>query len=539
MELAIPIAVVAVVLGIPVIFLLLRVLKTTGELRQLDTELAAKMQELEHTKAQLESAGADSAAAQELRIEVAGLQQQLNDKTELLARADASIKDLETKRDELQTQVANLGKSGAQLTEELKNERSALGGAKESLESAANERDQYRIELEQTRIREGKVNAELTTTQELLVEREELLKQAEKTFKVLSTQTLEQQQKVFMESADANLKEREAAVKKLVDPLREQIERFGQQRSKSEGELGQQIRELSSETTGLASALRRPEVRGQWGEIQLERVLELSRLRKGIDYSTQDSFETDTGKQRTDVIVHMPHERKVVLDSKVSLSALMDASATDSAEEKSRFLELHVEQVKKHIKSLAEKRYWRHLGYAPDVVVMVLPEFAFLAALEREPNLPEQALEQDVIIVTPPAVLALLRAVELNWQQIRVAETAEKISAIGRDLHDDLVRYAESFAQVGRGLRSAVNGYDRSAGAFKANVLKHSAEFEELGLKLGSGIEEMPEMASSMNKLETRLGPVDDDEIDSDVEAYGVAEVNGRKAENALIHQAQ
>lgn len=520
----ISIAIVALVLSVAVFVMLLRTLKTTGELRHTVADRAAKTQELEHLRAQLEQATEDASAAQDLRIEVGRLETELQAERDVSKRANESVESLQTRRDELQGQVQDLTGTASGLREQLKGANESIAATKTLNDDLEFKLAHQRQRAEAISIREGALKAELESAKELLVEREDMVKQAKDSFKVLSTQTLEQQQEAFMQTADANLKEREAAVKKLVDPLREQIERFGQQRSKSEGELGQQIKVLASETTGLASALRRPEVRGQWGEVQLERVLELSGLREGFDYTTQDSFTTADGRQRTDVIVRMPHDRTVVLDSKVSLSALMDASATDDPTEKSQHLGRHVLQVKHHVQSLSDKAYWKHLDNTPNVVVMVLPEFAFLAALECEPDLTEWALGKDVIVVTPPAVLALLRAVELNWQQVRVAETAEQIRQLGRQLHADIARYSDNFAQVGRGLRSAVNGYNSSVATFQSSVVRRSDKFQEFGLALTSEINELPEVMESVREFEALPTPEDDGVIN------GLAELEDHHA---------
>ena len=487
MELAIPMAVVAVVLLIPSIFLLVRMLKTTGELRQLDTNLAAKTKELEHANTQLQSAGEDSAAAQELRIEVAGLQQQLNDKTELLARADASVKDLETKRDELQTQVANLGRSETQLTEELKNERSTLGGAKESLGSAEKERDQYRVELEQTRIRESKVNAELANTQELLVEREELLKQAKESFKVLSTQTLEQQQKAFMESADANLKEREAAVKKLVDPLSQKVDALEKARERSQGMMQQQIEsliesnsELSGQTQNLSSALTyKPQVRGQWGEMQVERVLQLAELKKGIHYDTQ---VTDDLGQRPDFVVHLPNRRDIILDSKVSLKAYMDAQLADDEKTKEDCLRSHASSMRGHFQALAKKKYPSGNKSAADYVVMVVPDYALHPATERDPALMDDAAESDVVICSYSNLHPLIKCVAMSWQEREIAQNAMEIRDLGKDLHDRLAVFAGHLDGVGKGLDDAIKRYNKGVRSFDSRVTPQARRF------LGHGI---------------------------------------------------
>lgn len=515
---------------------LIPLLRQNRELRRSDADLASQSRELEHVKAQLEQATEDASAAQGLRIEVSRLETELQAERDLSKRANESVESLQARRDELQGQVQDLTGTASGLREQLKGANESLAATKTLNDELEAELTHQRQRAEAIGNREVKLAAELKSAKAQLAEREDFVKQAKDSFKVLSTQTLEQQQEAFMQTADANLKEREAAVKKLVDPLREQIERFGQQRSKSEGELGQQIKVLASETTGLASALRRPEVRGQWGEVQLERVLELSGLREGFDYTTQDSFTTADGRQRTDVIVRMPHDRTVVLDSKVSLSALMDASATDDPTEKSHHLGRHVAQVRHHVQSLSDKAYWKHLDNTPNVVVMVLPEFAFLAALEREPDLTEWALGKDVIVVTPPAVLALLRAVELNWQQVRVAETAEQIRQLGRQLHADIARYSDNFAQVGRGLRSAVNGYNSSVATFQSSVVRRSGKFQEFGLALTSEINELPEVMESVREFEALPTPEDDSEINGEAKVGGHhSAIEDRESRTALI----
>ena len=530
------ISIVPIVMAAVAVVLTLWLLRFSRELRQSDADRAAQSRELEHVKAQLEDATKDANAVQGLRVEVGRLESDLAATKDVAERANESNEKLESRRDELQGQVRELTASESGLREQLKGANESLTAANTRNAELESELEHQRQRAEEISIREGGLRKQLDAVREQLAERDDFVKQAKDSFKVLSTQTLEQQQKTFMQTADANLKEREAAVKKLVDPLREQIERFGQQRSRSEGELGQQIKVLATETTGLASALRRPEVRGQWGEVQLERVLELSGLREGLDYTTQDSFTTDDGRQRTDVIVRMPNERTVVLDSKVSLSALMDASAASDPDQKSAHFNRHVDQVKSHVQSLSNKRYWEHLPNTPNVVVMVLPEFAFLAALEREPDLAEWALSKDVIVVTPPAVLALLRAVELNWQQVRVAETAEQITQLARQLHSDIARYSENFAQVGRGLRSAVNGYNTSVATFQSSVVRRSDKFQELGLALISEIKELPEVTTNVREYEALPVPEDNSETNGEsVEGIPANAIEERETHAALM----
>ena len=487
MELALPIAIVAVVLGIPSVILLMRVLKATGELRRLDAERAAMSQELDHTKAQLATAGEDSETAQKLRIEVAGLQQQLSNKENLLARSDASVKDLESNRGELQSEIANLGRSEAQLTEELKNERAALDGTKSSLEVATKERDQLRDGLEQSRIREGNVKAKLVTTQEQMVEREELLKQARESFKVLSTQTLEQQQKAFMESADTSLKEREAAVKKLVDPLSQKVDALEKARERGQGMLQQQIEtlvksnsELSNQAQTLSSALTyKPQVRGQWGEMQVERVLQLAKLQRGIHYETQ---VTDDSGQRPDFVVYLPNDRDIILDSKVSLNAYMDAQASENDEDREKHLRRHAQSMRQHADSLANKRYGAGSRSAAEYVVMVVPDFALQPATERDPELVDRSAQKQVVICGYSTLHALIKCVAMSWQERQVAEEALEVAALGQDLHDRLSTFAGHLDNIGRGLDTAITRYNQSVGSFDTRVMPQARRFKELGV---------------------------------------------------------
>lgn len=439
--------------------------------------------------------------ANELQVHTVALERDLENERALLKKLEEEHRVKDKKVEELTQQIQQASTKNATLSEQLESKTNSIKDALQRVRNLESETKQQQDRIVSLTSDKTKLEGSLKDLNDRLEERAVLEKRFAESFKALSSDTLAVQGKRFMENADANLKEREAAVEKLVKPLTEKIDRFEVQRSRSEGELGTQIKELSVETMGLRSALRRPEIRGQWGEIQLERVLELSGLRRDIDFTIQDSFSPEGGRQRTDVIIRMPKERTVVLDSKVSLAALMDASTTEDEDEKRRHYERHVEQVKNHVKTLADKEYWKLLSNTPDIVVMVLPEFAFLAALEREPSLVEDALKQNVIIVTPPAVLALLRAVELNWQQIKVAETAQQISQLGRELYDDLRRYRDNYARVGRGLLTAVNGFNTSVGTFERNVLRKSQKFQELGVTIASEIDSIPEITTSVRDL--------------------------------------
>lgn len=394
-----------------------------------------------------------------------------------------------------------------------------LGVVREQLAEAGKSLEEVRkLEVERAGLLQKLSNAE-----ERLGERDEVEKRFKDTFKALSSEVLKSQQESFKANAEESLKARQEAVEKLVKPLSEKIESLDKARAKNAGEFQTQIsnlmqanKELAGEAQTLSNALKRPDVRGRWGETQLERVLELSGLRKDIDFTVQDSFDSEGERIRTDVIVHLPQDRTVILDSKVSLTALMEAFETDDDETRSAAFDRHVSQVKSHVDSLAKKEYWSVLASTPDMVVMVLPEFAFLPAIEREPGLTERALEKNVVIVTPPALLALLKAVEMSWQQIRVAETARQISDLGKEMYDRLAVFAGHYVNVGNSLRQAIERYNRSVGSWDTRVATSAQRFTDLNVPI---TRELPEVSpvdavpGSIQKLTD--GKLDDDQAEN------------------------
>ncbi|MXW04441.1 MAG: DNA recombination protein RmuC [Gemmatimonadetes bacterium] len=370
-----------------------------------------------------------------------------------------------------------------------------LGVVREQLAEAGKSLEEVRkLEVERAELLQKLSNAE-----ERLGERDEVEKRFKDTFKALSSEVLKSQQESFKANAEESLKARQEAVEKLVKPLSEKIESLDKARAENAGEFRTQMlnlmqtnKELATEAQTLSNALKRPDVRGRWGETQLERVLELSGLRKDIDFTVQDSFDSEGERIRTDVIVHLPQDRTVILDSKVSLTALMEAFETDDDETRSAAFDRHVSQVKSHVDSLAKKEYWSVLASTPDMVVMVLPEFAFLPAIEREPGLTERALEKNVVIVTPPALLALLKAVEMSWQQIRVAETARQISDLGKEMYDRLAVFAGHYVNVGNSLRQAIERYNRSVGSWDTRVATSAQRFSDLNVPITRELPEVP-----------------------------------------------
>ena len=403
------------------------------------------------------------------------------------------------------SRISELSGEKASMETELGLAREQVAEVREQLAEAQKALDEARkLEVEQ-----AKLQQQLENAQERIGDRDEVEKRFKDTFKALSSEVLKSQQESFKASADESLKARQEAVEKLVKPLSEKIETLDKARAENAGEFREQMlnlmqtnKELAGEAQTLSNALKRPDVRGRWGETQLERVLELSGLRKDIDFTVQDSFDSEGERIRTDVIVHLPQDRTVILDSKVSLAALMEAFETDDDEIRSAAFDRHVTQVKTHVDSLAKKEYWNVLASTPDMVVMVMPEFAFLPAIEREPGLTERALEKNVIIVTPPALLALLKAVEMSWQQIRVAETARQISDLGKEMYDRLAVFAGHYIDVGKSLRQAVERYNRGVGSWDSRIAPAVNRFPELNVRVTKQIDEVSPVDGVPNTIQ-------------------------------------
>jgi DNA recombination protein RmuC len=296
--------------------------------------------------------------------------------------------------------------------------------------------------------------------------------------------------------ATGDLEKRQAAVESLVAPLREQLgrvdsqlTRLDQERRESRGRLESQLKTLSEtgqrlrdETGALVTALRKPNARGQWGQMQLRNVVELAGMLRHCDFAEQSSMSGDEATLRPDLIVSLPGGKKVVVDAKAPLQGVLDAYQARDEAEREQHLRDHARLLRKHVKSLADKAYWDGLETAPDFVVMFLPgEHLYGAALEVDPSLIEDAMTRRVLIATPTTLLAILWAVAYGWQQERVAESAQAISDLGRDLHTRLVKLSNLVATLGNRLNSTVRAYNETVGSYESRVLPAARRFADHG----------------------------------------------------------
>ena len=362
------------------------------------------------------------------------------------------------------------------------------------------------------------------------------------TFKAMSTDamkaTIEQlsehnrvQLQATQAQAKGDLEQRRQAVEQLVTPLKEQLVRvdaqllkLDQERRESRGQLNAQLRTLTesneklrTETGALVTALRKPNARGQWGQMQLRNVVELAGMVKHCDFLEQVSLGGDEASLRPDLVVRMPGGKRVMVDAKAPLQGVLDAYEARDEDERQQHLRDHARLLRRHVRTLSDKSYWSQLDSAPDFVVMFLPgEHLYGAALEADPTLIEDAMARRVLIATPTTLLAMLRAVAYGWQQERVAESAQAISELGRELHTRLVKLSGLLGTLGSRLNSAVRAYNETVGSYEARVLPGARRFAEHGAASSGrelpSIEQVTIAARSVEAAEAEDDPADGDD---------------------------
>ncbi|HEX2589392.1 MAG TPA: DNA recombination protein RmuC [Gaiellales bacterium] len=331
---------------------------------------------------------------------------------------------------------------------------------------------------------------------------------AEDRFRSLSAEALRQNNEQFLAlarqalgsyQADARgeLEKREKAVAQLVAPIAEQLgrvdtrlERLDRDRVRTSSMLQEQLRgmldaqeRLRGETGALVAALRKPQARGRWGEMQLRNVVEMAGMVAYCDFAEQVTVHDEERTLRPDLIVNMPGGKQVVVDAKAPLQAFLDAYEAGDDAERERHMREHARLLRDHIRKLSARSYWSQFRDAPDFVLLFLPgEHFYNAALEADPSLIQQGVDQQVLIATPTTLIALLRAVHFGWQQEKVAENAREISELGRELHTRIASVADHVQKLGKRLGGAVDAYNATVGSLETRVLVSARRFAEHGV---------------------------------------------------------
>lgn len=385
-----------------------------------------------------------------------------------------------------------------------------------------------------TREREEKVRlaaeleSERRSSEEKAVMLEKAREQLADSFSALAGDALKHNTTEFLKLARENLQqfhiqakgelvEREKAVEGLVKPIREtlektehQIRQMEKERREAYGSLSKHLetmavahRELQTETRNLVQALRRPEVRGQWGEMTLKRLVELAGMVEHCDFYEQEKIEGEEGKRlRPDMVVRMPDSREIVVDAKTPLDAYLSAVEAGNDEMRQSALERHARNVRQRVRELSSKGYWQQFKNAPDFVVLFIPGEQFLnAALDIDHKLLEDALSDKVILATPTSFVALLRAVAYGWRQEVLAENAEQIRQLGEEFYSRMANFTEYLGKLGRSLGSSVSHFNKAVGSFDSRLLPSVRKFAELGIKTRKEPEEIPQIETAVRSI--------------------------------------
>jgi len=273
----------------------------------------------------------------------------------------------------------------------------------------------------------------------------------------------------------------QAEVMQGLDRLSDQMHHLDRQRAQWQGEFHEHVSALQRETRSLSTALRKPQVRGRWGELHLRRAVELAGLVDRCDFDEQ--VRLVDGTQRPDLVVNLVGGRRIVVDAKVPLDAYLDATSTDEPDAREAHLARHARQLRTHVDALSAKAYWRALPETPEFVVLFVPAESFLsAALETDPGLLEHAAERKIVLAAPTTLIALLRTVAQGWSHEALAARARDIHRLGRELHARLATLSTHFDQLGRSLDRAVGSYNQAVGSLESRVLVSARRFNELSV---------------------------------------------------------
>jgi DNA recombination protein RmuC len=367
--------------------------------------------------------------------------------------------------------------------------------------------DELRARLADTEHRASELDTDLAgwreRTAELQAEKRVLTEAQTKlleSFQALSAQALQANNQIFLDLADTALAKRQMAIDELVRPLKDsllqvdsKIQELETARVSAYGMLASQLQALGAETTNLVKALRTPHTRGQWGEMQLRRAVEIAGMVDYCDFRVQQTLYGEDIRLRPDMIVQLPNGRRLVVDSKAPLAAYLDAIELEDDSLRAAKLKHHAAQVRSHVEKLGQKAYWAQFDHAPEFDVAFLPgESFYSAALQHDPGLIEFGADQKVLIATPTTLIALLKAIGYGWRQEKIAQNAFEISRIGRELYERLAKLAESFAMVGTHLDRATKSYNEAAGTFEKRVLVSARRMKDKGV---TAAEDIPEVS--------------------------------------------
>jgi DNA recombination protein RmuC len=465
-----------------------------------------------------------------------------------IARFEEVTRSKEAEIQDKNSRIADLKEASSRLEASLlkiSQERSAAEAKLEhmaSVEQTLQERtdEVKRLTVSVTALKEKQAELQTVIEKERLATEEKLQlldharQQLADTFQAISATALKNSHESFLQLAKAtfakyqeqargDMELRHKEVEQLVEPMRESLEKYDRHvqemermREKAYGGLSQQVeslmttqQQLQKETANLVKALRTPQVRGRWGEITLRRVAELAGMLRYCDFFEQETQNTEQGRLRPDMIVRLPNEKHIVVDAKAPLLAYLEALEAETEEKRAKKLSLHARQIRAHMNKLSEKTYWQQFQTTPEFVVLFIPgENFFSSALEQNPGLIEEGVGKGVILATPTTLISLLKAVAFGWRQETIAESAQAISQLGKELYRRISTMAEHLEKLGRNVEKCVSTYNQVIGSFERRVLASARKFGELGVTDGARIAYLTPVEKT-TRQPTPLGPND------------------------------
>ena len=405
------------------------------------------------------------------------------------------------------------------------------GDAGENLQSERAQCDALRSQLAAAQRESASLAAQVRAAEQNLAEQRKLLDDAQArlrdAFASVSADALARNNEAFLHlakerfaalstEAAGSLDQRKAQIETLLAPMQELLNQYQSrlgdiEKSRVEsysmlreqlGTLSEIQRTLNTQTNQLVSALRRPQTRGQWGELTLRRLVELAGLSSRCDFVEQHTVDGEDGRMRPDMVVHLPGEREIIIDCKASLDGFLDAAACEDEDNRRLCLQRHSQQVRSRARELSAKSYWSQFKRSPEYVIMFLPGEAFLyAALEQDGSLIEDSLRGSVIVATPTTLIALLKAIEFGWRQEEVTRNAEEIRKHGKDLYDRIVIFANHFQRLGTNLNAAVDSFNTSVTSLESRLLVTARKIGELGARNDKEVPEPPPVDTRTREL--------------------------------------